>query len=60
MSLRRVRLLVVVALWVVFVGALSLGAPPLGHPLRPLLWVAMVLLSVRVIYAAVRSNKRPN
>lgn len=60
MSLRRVRLLVVIALWVVFVGSLSVGVPPLGHPLRPLMWVAMVLLSLRVIYAAVRSNKRPS
>ena len=60
MPLRRVRLLVVIALWVLFVGALSFGAPPLGHPLRPLLWVAMVLLSLRVIYATVRSNKRPS
>jgi hypothetical protein len=60
MSLRRVRLLVMIALWVVFVGGLSLGVPPLGHPLRPLMWVAMVLLSLRVIYAAMRSNKRPS
>ena len=60
MSLRRLRLLVVIALWVVFVGALSVGVPPLGHPLRPLMWIAMVLISLRVIYAAVRSNKRPS
>ena len=60
MSLRRLRLLVLIALWVVFVGALSVGMPPLGHPLRPLMWIAMVLISLRVSYAAVRSNKRPS
>ena len=60
MPLGRVRLLVVVALWAAFVGALSMGAPSPGHPLRPLLWVAMVLVSLRVMYGAVRSNKRRN
>jgi hypothetical protein len=59
MPVTRVRLLVVIALWTVFVGALSLGAPPRGHALRPLLWLAMVLVSLRVVYGAVRSNKRP-
>jgi hypothetical protein len=60
MSLARVRLLVVIGLWGVFVGALGLGTPPPGHPLRPLLWVAMVLVSLRVTYGAMRSNKRPS
>jgi hypothetical protein len=53
-SATRIRLLVVVALWAVFVGALSAGTPPPGHPLRPLLWVAMVLVSLRVMYGAMR------
>ena len=58
MSLRRMRLLVVIGLWSVFVGALALGTPPPGHPLRPLLWLAMVLVSLRVMYGAMRSNRR--
>ena len=57
-SLTRVRLLLVVALWAAFVGALAAGIPPLGHPLRPLLWVAMVLVSLRVMYGAMRPSKR--
>jgi hypothetical protein len=59
MSLTRMRVLVVVGLWAVFVGALYLGVPPPGQPLRPLLWMAMVLVSLRVMYGAVRSNRRP-
>jgi hypothetical protein len=58
MSVGRIRLLVLVVAWILFVVALYFGMPPLGHPARPLLWVSMVLLSLRVIYGAVRSNKR--
>jgi hypothetical protein len=57
-SITRVRLLVVVGLWIGFVGALYFGTPPPGHSVRPLLWVTMVLLSLRVIYGTVTSNKR--
>ena len=56
--MRRVRLLLLVVLWMGFVGALYFGVPPPGHPVRPLLWVTMVLLSLRVIYGTVRSKKR--
>ena len=59
MPLKRARLVVVVALWAVFLAAMYGGVPPNGHSLRPLLWVTMVLVSLRIVYGAVRSNKRP-
>jgi hypothetical protein len=58
MSSARVRLVVLVAVWLGFLATLYLGRPPRGHPVRPLLWATMVLLSLRVIYGAVSARKR--
>jgi hypothetical protein len=58
MSITRIRLLVLVAVWFAFVVALNAGVPARGHPMRPLLWVTIVLVSLRVIYGAVRSQTR--